>query len=137
MAYNEGDVEKASLVIKNKTYENKNMEEHDDTDEIVIVDGTKSSSGEGTEVSFSNKETSKGVDAPVKEKKSTDFKLLIPDGEFTRDDIVKMNEHQGTSATVYIKLLGAIQFGVVELARKEKIPGRPGRPTNVYRKIGN
>jgi len=113
------------------------MEEHDDTDEIVIVDGTKSSSGEGTEVSFSNKETSKGVDTSVKEKKSTDFKLLIPDGEFTRDDIVKMNEHQGTSATVYIKLLGAIQFGVVELARKERIAGRPGRPTNVYRKTSN
>lgn len=113
------------------------LTEDEDTDEIVIVDGTKSSGGVMGVNSEHNSEKVEVLDQPKQERKFSSFRLLIPDGEFTCDDIKSLNAHHGTGPMVYIKLIGAVEHGVVELVRKEKIPGRPGRPTNIYRKIGN
>tara|TARA_Y100000592_G_scaffold46345_1_gene73536 strand:- start:21601 stop:21843 length:243 start_codon:yes stop_codon:yes gene_type:complete len=59
------------------------------------------------------------------------IKVSWPEGEFTAQDFLKLNDGRMSRASAHSKINQAVDFGKVNLIRKEN--PAIGRPINIYR----
>lgn len=70
-------------------------------------------------------------------RKNKNIKLIYPTGEFSVNDLVKLNTNQTLNinrSIITVLLREAEEDGIVTRVRSQKIPGRRGKAANIYLK---